>query len=390
MKYRNVDGLVFKLIIFGIASTMALGGVLIAPVLPMIEADFSGVPHIDFLSKMLITLPSLAMVIFAPITGFAMHKFGKLNVLFVGMLIWSLGGAVGFFINDIYLLLISRIVFGIGQAALTVGVPVLIGDYYSGEKKDKALGFMSFSQVMGGAVFMIVSGQLGRFGWHYSFLVYFIEIFVLLAAFFVLFEPQRHIETANNNLNNNINFKKFLLPYFIGFLLFTIFFIAPIQTPFLLTEFFHKDSKQIGLIVGSMIAVSGISPLVYAWLKARLSVFMIFFISCLIMGIGLNLMGVSSSVYIVIIGGMMAGSSFSIIMVNNVSYLFSLASSFERSRAYGILGALISLGMFVSPILSTAVLKVFGLKEAYMIYGSIMVIFGFFFIFQKNSKKSVS
>lgn len=388
MNYKNVDSWVFKLVIFGAAATMALGNVAIAPVLPTIEEYFSEVSHIDFLSKMLITLPSLVMVIFAPIMGFMMDKFGRLKIVLAGMLVWSLSGSAGFFINDIYWLLFSRVILGIGTSTLTVGIPVLISTYYAGERKDKALGFMGFSQTMGGAIFIVISGQLGKFGWHYSFLAYFIEIFVFILAFLVLFEPQNQTKvTENINGTNKINFNKFLFSYFIGFFVFGIFFIAPIQTPYLLTEFFHIDSQQIGLMVGLIIAISGFSPLAYAWLKIRLSVFRIFFVAYLIMGCGLILMGISSNIWMVIIGGMMSGASFSIVMINNISYLFSLASSFEKGRAYGILGAVMSLGMFVSPLFSQTVVKGFGLKEAYVIYGVVAALFGLLFIFKKSKNK---
>lgn len=388
MNYKNVDSWVFKLVIFGAAATMSLGAVVIAPVSPMIEAYFSEVAHIDFLSKMLITLPSLVVMVFAPIVGFMMDKFGRLKIVLAGMLVWSLSGTAGFFINDIYWLLFSRVILGIGTAVLMVGIPVLINTYYSGEKKDKALGFMGFSQTLGGAIFMVISGRLGVFGWHYSFLVYFIEFFVFVLAFFVLFEPKRQAKAIEDiDGANRIHFNKFLFSYFIGFFVFGIFFIAPIQTPYLLTEFFHIDSQQIGLMVGLIIAISGFSPLAYAWLKNHLSVFRIFFIAYLIMGCGLILMGISSSISMVIIGGMMAGASFSIVMINNISYLFSLASNFERGRAYGILGAVMSLGMFVSPLFSQTVVKGFGLKETYVIYGIVATLFGLLFIFKKSKNK---
>lgn len=387
MKNINVDSFIFKFVIFGAAATMALGNVVIAPIAPDIQKSFSHVEHIDYLSRMLLTFPSITTMIFAPIMGYLMDKFGRVKLLLLGMLIWSISGSSGFYINNIYLLLFSRLILGIGTSAIIVGIPVLIGDYYFGEKKDKALGLMGFSQTAGGAVLLVISGFFGTFGWHYSFLVYLVEIFVCFIAFFVLFEPKKYEDSHNQSESRaKFDIEKFLFIYFLGFFIFLTFFIAPVQTPYLIEEVFHKNSFEKSIIVGIIIMVSGISPLFYSFLKKRLSFFRIFFLAYCLMGFGILIMGSSKILPIFIIGGMFAGAFFSISLINNISYLFSLTKTHEKGKAYGILGACISLGQLISPLVSQTFVNIFGIAEMYIIYGIVIMIFSLTFFIKKERR----
>lgn len=387
IKKTTSDSLLFKVVIFSAAATMALGNVAISPVVPAIEKHFAHVEQIAFLAKFILTLPALFTVLFSSLVGFMMDKFGRLKLVFAGMLIWSISGTAGFFLTDsLYWLLVSRAFLGIGTAALIVGIPVLIGDYYAGAKKDKALGLMGFSQTFGGAVFMVLSGFLGVFGWQYSFLVYLLEAVVLVMAIFVLFEPKRTTNSVLKKENAREKFRvaNFMFSYAMGFFVCITFFVAPVQMPYLISEVLHKDSDVIGLMIAVMILIAAFSPLFYAKMKLRLTVFKIFFICFVGMGLGFILVGTMQMVWSFLLGGMLSGAFFSIAMINNMSYLFSLARDFEKASAYGILGMCMSLGQFLSPLFSESVVKHIGRGNMFWIYGILLCCVGLVFWFFKN------
>lgn len=112
-QHKNIDTIAFKTALFSIAATTVLGSTLIAPSLPALENHFSYVNNIDFLSKLILTLPALFIMIFSPIAGFMLEKFGRLKLIYPAMILWSVMGTSGFFLDNIYLLLISRAIFGI-------------------------------------------------------------------------------------------------------------------------------------------------------------------------------------------------------------------------------------------------------------------------------------
>ncbi|PAF41915.1 MFS transporter [Helicobacter sp. 11S02596-1] len=382
-KIKNVDSVLFKFVIFGAAGTMALGNVGVSPVIPEIEKFFSDVPHIDFLSKFILTLPALFTLLFAPLVGYLMDKYNRLGFVLLGMFIWALSGMAGIWLENIYWMLFSRAILGVGTAALVVGIPVLIGDYYSGDKKDKALGLMGFAQVFGGAVLIAISGFLGQLGWHYAFWVYAIEIIALLAAFFILFEPERKAEQAGDN-KEAFSLLKFTFLYLIGFILYLTFMSMPIQMPYLLKIVLGKDPQTIGLIIATVIFVAAFSPLFYAKIKQKISVPVIFFLCFVVMAVGFVMAGTLENTAGVIIGGMLAGGSFSVAIINATSHLFTLAPLTQRAKAYGVFGMLLAFGQFISPLFSQSLVNAFGLQAMFVICAGVLLFLGLVSLFLKK------
>lgn len=64
-KQALTDTFLFQVTLFATASMTVLGGTIIAPSLPHFEEHFADVPHIDMLSRLVLTLPALFIMIFA-------------------------------------------------------------------------------------------------------------------------------------------------------------------------------------------------------------------------------------------------------------------------------------------------------------------------------------
>ena len=164
--------LVTRLAIFAIASTTVLGPTIIAPSLPELEAHFASTPHADMLSKLILTLPALSIMIFSPLAGFVYAAYKRLPVIFAALLLWSVAGASGFMLDNLYALLVSRFFLGVATAFLATGVGVLIGDYYKGRAREKVLSTQNFAMAIGGAIFLVGGGVLAEISWRFPFLAY--------------------------------------------------------------------------------------------------------------------------------------------------------------------------------------------------------------------------
>ncbi len=71
---------VSKLTIFTlllISMTTMMSNVAIVTALPHLKEEFSNIQNIEFYSRLMLTLPSLAIAILAPILGHIVFKFGK-------------------------------------------------------------------------------------------------------------------------------------------------------------------------------------------------------------------------------------------------------------------------------------------------------------------------
>lgn len=79
---KRTDSALFQIALFSAASMTVLGGTIIAPSIPHFEEHFASVPHIDMLSRLILTLPALFIMIFAPISGFLLERYGRTRFLY--------------------------------------------------------------------------------------------------------------------------------------------------------------------------------------------------------------------------------------------------------------------------------------------------------------------
>lgn len=212
----------FKAAVFSMAAMTMLGSVVISSALPAINRHFeelltqSGatlassftLAHLDILVRLVLTIPAIFVVILSPFAGILMDKFGKLKFILPAMVVWTISGVSGFFLNDIYAILTSRAIFGMATAFIMTGASALLGDYYSRggfNRRENALSLQGFFCAVGGAVFISIAGFVSSYSWRYPFLVYGLGILITLMAIIYLFEPRKFkfynhtkIETKTN------------------------------------------------------------------------------------------------------------------------------------------------------------------------------------------------
>ncbi len=187
----------FKAAVFSMAAMTMLGSVVISSALPAINRHFeelltqSGVTlassftlaHLDILVRLVLTIPAIFVVILSPFAGILMDKFGKLKFILPAMVVWTISGISGFFLNDIYAILTSRAIFGMATAFIMTGASALLGDYYSRggfNRRENALSLQGFFLCGRGCCFYFYCGicfklflALSFFGiwtWNFNYL----------------------------------------------------------------------------------------------------------------------------------------------------------------------------------------------------------------------------
>ncbi|PAF54227.1 MFS transporter [Helicobacter sp. 13S00482-2] len=386
---RNVDTFIFKTALFSIAATTVLGSTLIAPSLPALEKHFSHVDNIDFLSKLILTLPALFIMIFSPISGFMLERFGRLKLIYPALILWSVMGTSGFFLDNIYLLLISRAIFGISTAFLMTGVSVLLSDYYVGIKREKALSLQGFFMAFGGAVFLILGGYLSNLDWRYPFLAYLLGVVILIFAIFMLFEPIREVNAKKdtdllNDSDRKFNFLKFVPVYLLGIFCMAMFYVAPTQLPSFIINTLGMDGSKVGISMAVASVSMAIFSLFYNRLRIYLSIFKIHFLGLFLVGSSFMTVGVFHNYFATLVAFVLMGAGLGFMMVNNSSWLFRLAKDTERAKAYGFLAASLFMGQFISPIITQPVVYYFGLIKMFCIFGGLLYVIAFLFLILKS------
>lgn len=367
------DRLAFKIALFSATMMTILGSVLVSPALPAILKAFEKTPHVELLTGLVLTIPALFMIVFAPLAGILMDKFGKLKFLYPAMLLWILAGVGGAWCNSIYALLASRCIFGIASAFVTTGANALLGDYYAIGlgRRDKALSLQGFVMALGGAILTIIAGFLVSFSWRYAFYVYFSGIPVFVFCLFYLFEPRTVKKLAPQNAPK-IPYKDFASIYFAGFFVVMIFYLAAVQFPHYIEEDLGLNPKFIGLAMASVTIAHAVLAYLYKDIVQFLSIQQIYVLGFFMQALGFLLVFLIDDFVIAIISLAIFGAVGGLITTNNSAYLFQKAPENVRARAYGGLASFVFLGQFISPIITTPMVLAFGLKMQFAIWVAVI------------------
>lgn len=173
-----------------------MGGIVLVPVLPQMAREYAGTPNLPFLIQTILTIPSLIVVLCSPIAGVLGDRYGRKRLLLGAMLIYSLLGLSPLFLTSIYAVLASRVLLGVVEAAVLVLATTLLSDAFSGNARNRWLGY----QIGGGALVAIpmlsASGYLGQFGWRLSFLIYGLPLVMMFLVLFIAKEREATADAA--------------------------------------------------------------------------------------------------------------------------------------------------------------------------------------------------
>lgn len=369
---------VFMFALFSSTSMTVLGGTIIATSIPAIEKHFGDVAHIAILAKLVLTLPALFIMLFSPLSGLLVDRFGRLKFLISSMVLWSISGMIGALWDNIYWILSTRAVFGIATAFVMTSASALVADYYVGEERRKALGLQGFATACGSALFMSLGGVLAHFDWHYPFCVYGIGILLTFFVASTLFEPRVGKEVANiESIAKKFNIISVLPCYLFGFVIMSTYYTSPTQIPSLITNYLGKSEMFVGFCISASAFAYGLSSLSYQRLRNFLSVRGVYIFGFAFMGSGFLLIYALHNIYSIVFGLLLVGVGGGAVIVNNSSFLLSIVPKEHVGKAIGILSATTCFGQFVSPFFSQPIVHHYGIIYLFLCVSVILFTMSF-------------
>ena len=129
-----------KLTLLLVSSLTIMSVITISPALPQMATAFSDVKNSAFLVKLVLTIPALMIALFSPVTGRLIDRYGRLKILRFALVLYAVAGSAGYYLNDLYQILISRAVLGISVGMSMTIVITLIADYFEGIERQKFVG----------------------------------------------------------------------------------------------------------------------------------------------------------------------------------------------------------------------------------------------------------
>ncbi|MFT8705459.1 MFS transporter [Bifidobacterium aquikefiricola] len=164
-------------------SLILTSSVAISSALPQLRASL-GISTTQ--SEMLSTVPNIAMAVFVLLSSWIAEHFGVKRTIMVGILLLGFGGIVPVFVNSYPIILMSRLIMGVGLGLYNALAVSIINALYTGHTRANLLGLRGSAENVGQSIFMALAGLLLTLGWHWSFAIYFAAFPVAVFFWFIV------------------------------------------------------------------------------------------------------------------------------------------------------------------------------------------------------------
>ncbi|MFP4341227.1 MAG: MFS transporter [Cyclobacteriaceae bacterium] len=381
-----------KVTLLTAATMTVMAGAIVSPALPQIAEHFSEHASVDLLTKLVLTLPALFIAVFSPLAGKIADRFGRLPLLLSSLILYAAGGASAYLLNDLYLILLSRAVLGISVAGVMTSTVTLAGDYYQGKERESFMGIQGAFMAMGGVIFVLMGGLLADISWRFPFLVYLLSLPVFALSLRVLKEPQRKKDKDASEGKAGLRElpAKVWLVYASIFLGMILFYMVPVQIPFLLKELGVEKNSLSGVAIGVSTFFSAIASLSYHKLSHRMSFQSFFALAYLLIGIGYGFLSLSGNFTEVTLSLVVSGLGLGLLIPNTNIWLLQMLPERIRGFGMGISGTFLFIGQFMSPVAVRPLVEDFSLSAAfgYAVFLALPVSVGFTLLHFRRERKT--
>ncbi|WP_426139457.1 MFS transporter [Pseudomonas sp. DWP3-1-2] len=334
-----------------------LGAVLLAPVLPGMQAHFVDTPGANVLVPIALTLPALMIALLAPVAGIIADRLGRKPLLLGAMLLYSVCGLLPIWLESLTAIVISRAGIGLAEAAIMTCCTALMGDYYSGARRERLFALQMVATSLSATLFITLGGVMGESGWRTPFSLYAIGFMLLPLMALWLWEPQESHATRDGvkPASSPFPWRSLAPAYVLSAMAGVSLYVVPVQSGHLL-NLLHIDSpQQIGMTMGANqlgILVGSLSfPLLARWRPQYLLT-----LAFALTGAGGWLMAVASSHTVLAIAVTINGLGIGLMMPTLLTWIMAQVDFSQRGYAAGGFTAAFFAGEFVSPLVVLAII----------------------------------
>ncbi len=334
-----------------------LGFGIVIPILPILIERIGGDV---FLVGVAIALFSLFQFLFSPILGRLSDKYGRKPILILSSLVNAMSYLLIFFSQNLFIILIARIIAGIGSASISVA-QAYIADTSSLHERTKRLGLLGAAFSLGFIVGPLLGGVVSaKFGIGAPFLMTALLSFINTILIFIILPEsnkilQKHIKIEFFNIKvtrevlrpKNMSFLLFLF-FFVNLALALIIGIFPIFSQQRFGWHEAENGYYFGLIgVGSLITQA---YLINLFLK-KINEAQMIKLGLVIFGITVVMVGISPTGWFTLIAGPFTAVGFSLLNVNIQSLISLESKADEQGIAMGVAQSFGALARVFGPLL---------------------------------------
>ncbi|WP_404289998.1 MFS transporter [Glutamicibacter arilaitensis] len=374
-------------ILLAASALPVLGAVLLAPVLPAIAQEYSTTPGVETLVPLLITSPALVIAVLAPFVGALTDKIGRRNALVIALFCYSIVGTAPLWLNSLEGMVASRLFLGVFEAVIMTTCTTLLGDYFTGERRNRYLAMLTVLTTICATAFLIIGGLIGQAGWSAPFWLYSVGALVGIAAAILLWEP---LSQPTSQVLRVLPWKQLTLPIVFTFFGGITFFVLVVHLPFLLTGLGITDSGQIGMLaaLASLFTASGSFTFRYL---GRLHHSAVLAIAFCLTGAGFTTIWFAGSLPLTLLGACIASYGAGLSLPTLLTWTVSQLKQDVRGTGTGIWTSANWIGQFACPLLIGAIAAAAGgLAQGIGVFGIAVLAVGLSWILASRRSRAVS
>jgi MFS family permease len=329
-----------------------LGAVLLAPVLPRMQAHFADVPGSAVMVPIVLTLPALVIALLAPFAGVIADRLGRKPLLLASMTLYVLCGVLPLWLDSLPAIVLSRAGIGLAEAGIMTCCTTLMGDYYSGARRERLFALQMVATSLSAAVFIALGGFLGQNDWRTPFALYAVGLVFLPLMAWKLWEPQAAAQpepTTPPMPTGKFPWRALAPLYVLSLLAGLSLFIVPVQAGYLLNLLQVDAPQQIGMTMGANqlgVLVGALSFRLFSAMRGQHMLLLAYVLA----GIGGLLMADALTHVQVVVAVSINGLGIGLMLPTLITWIMAQVDFHQRGRAAGCFTAAIFAGEFISPL----------------------------------------
>lgn len=348
-----------------------LGSVLLAPVLPRLIEAFSTTAGVEVLVPIVLTAPALMIGLLAPVAGRLVDAAGRKRVLVVALVVYAVFGTAPLYLDSLGAIVGSRVGVGICEAAIMTACTTMLADLFDGTARDRWFARQTIATTLAATVFFGLGGALGAVSWRAPFVLYSagLVVAVLVAAF--VRDTGRTPAAALPPVPWRLIAVPCLVTLFGG-----IVFYTPIaELSLVLASVGVTSTATIGLVSAVASLATAAGGFTFGRV-ARRGPAVLLPVAVALAGVGLVVVGISSSVPVIAVGAVIASAGTGLLLPTLLTWALSGLGFAERGRGTGMWTAAMFIGQFFCPLVLLAVaIPLGGLSGAVLALGVVTALF---------------
>jgi MFS family permease len=334
-------------LLLAVASLTIMVGCVIVPGLVDVATHLG----VEGAAGWLVTVPSLGVVLFAPLAGRVIDRFGAYPALCGGLFAYGLLGVAGALSSGMVAVFADRFLLGGATAFVMAAGTGLLSEFYEGAARLKMIGRQGMAIELGGVIFLAVGGVLASVRWFYPFGLYLIAWVLLVLMLMAVPRPASRRGMLHTHVMVPTG-ERLRAVYGAALMSMILFFTAVIMLPLSLRAE-GLDEAQTGYFLSfvSMVAVGGAAMM--PWLAGRLGPWLALCVAFVCYALAHALFAIAQSVEWFAFAGvfMGLGFGFSIPLVNHMTVERSDIALRGRNLSY--LSMAIFLGQFLASFMES-------------------------------------